>query len=601
MTLDRDLFDQAYHLFVEEALELLHQIQDGLLELRDDPSLSQIHALMKTVSEIENGAAQVNLSQIENLARRLENSFRALWQEQIAIDDHSIDLLGQAYDCLRQALLAQIQTNAEEVAEILVKAEVIFTQLEAKPHPDLSLESAIADQLEATAPSRFFDREVIKALNDLETVLSIAELEGGTEACKNQIEVFLRLGEVLKISEFVAIAQITLATLQATPQASQTIGSVALAGFRSAWESMSSHTTFPATDGALTSLPISEADLLLKEQDSHSFSSVNDILQGLVPVPGWIDEARSLDRLPNEESPPIPTEFLKLHSFPVTDETIFNTDKFLVWLVGTTALTIASESIEEILLPQSNGDESDETNGLIAWRKQTIPLYALSQLLTYHYPQPQRDSLFSSPSSRDSIVAIVNLGDRLCALTLAIDGLVTESPLTLKPFGSPIAPPAYCRGCTLLEDDRLTLVIDLLALLDRAIPSRATQTPTILAIDDSNTLRQIVVLTLEKAGYRVLQARDGREGIEKLRQNPHIGLVISDIEMPNLNGFGFLKCCTQEPRLAKIPVVLLSSYYSEQHRQMAMQLGAIAYLTKPYQESEFLSTIESVLGAAKNT
>ena len=123
----------------------------------------------------------------------------------------------------------------------------------------------------------------------------------------------------------------------------------------------------------------------------------------------------------------------------------------------------------------------------------------------------------------------------------------------------------------------------------------ANKGPTVLVVDDSNTLRQLLTLTLQKAGYHVLQAEDGQKAIAKLQQNSMVQLAISDVEMPNLNGFGFLGHCCQDPQLAKVPVVMLSSCSSEQHRQLAMHLGASAYFTKPYNEPELLAALKTII------
>ncbi|GAC1448559.1 MAG: hypothetical protein NVS2B14_17010 [Chamaesiphon sp.] len=117
----------------------------------------------------------------------------------------------------------------------------------------------------------------------------------------------------------------------------------------------------------------------------------------------------------------------------------------------------------------------------------------------------------------------------------------------------------------------------------------------ILVVDDSIALRQTLALTLQKAGYRILQARDGREAIEQLQQNSSIQLVICDVEMPNMNGFEFLSQRRQDPVLSKIPVAMLTSRSSDKHRRLATHLGASAYFTKPYLEQEFLAGIKEIL------
>ena len=114
---------------------------------------------------------------------------------------------------------------------------------------------------------------------------------------------------------------------------------------------------------------------------------------------------------------------------------------------------------------------------------------------------------------------------------------------------------------------------------------------TILVIDDSAALRRTLTLSLEHKGYRVLQARDGAEGLKILRNNLQTNLVICDLEMPNTNGFEFLTMRRVEPELAKIPVVMLTSRGSDKHRALAGSLGAEGFFIKPYVEEQFLQDL----------
>ena len=210
-------------------------------------------------------------------------------------------------------------------------------------------------------------------------------------------------------------------------------------------------------------------------------------------------------------------------------------------------------------------------------------------------------------------------------LALEVDRLLTEQELVIKPFGNAIAPPSYIYGCTILGDGSLIPVVDAASLLreimdrntttttavslaDRsnapdqeieetkpAVAIKVTQSPTLLVVDDSIALRQTIALTLQKVGYRVLQARDGREAIEQLQQNARVQMVICDVEMPNMNGFEFLSHRRQDPQLAKVPVAMLTSRSSDKHRRLATHLGANAYFTKPYIEQEFLTAIKLMI------
>jgi len=122
----------------------------------------------------------------------------------------------------------------------------------------------------------------------------------------------------------------------------------------------------------------------------------------------------------------------------------------------------------------------------------------------------------------------------------------------------------------------------------------------VLVVDDAISLRQTISLTLQKSGYQVIQAQNGVEALEKLQLHPEIQVVISDLEMPRMNGFELLGNFRQYPNLAKIPVVILTSRSAEKHRQLAQELGAKAYLTKPYLEHEFLSTIQGLINSNRD-
>ncbi|MFM6132714.1 MAG: response regulator, partial [Sphaerospermopsis kisseleviana] len=121
----------------------------------------------------------------------------------------------------------------------------------------------------------------------------------------------------------------------------------------------------------------------------------------------------------------------------------------------------------------------------------------------------------------------------------------------------------------------------------------------ILVVDDAISLRQTLSLTLQKYGYQVLQAQNGIEALEQLQLHPEIEVIISDLEMPRMNGFELLSHIRQNPDIAKKPVVVLTSRSAEKHRQLAYELGANSYLTKPYLEHEFLSTVESLANSNK--
>lgn len=302
--------------------------------------------------------------------------------------------------------------------------------------------------------------------------------------------------------------------------------------------------------------------------------------------------------------------------------------KLLVCFVSSTALALPSDSIEEIIVPKENQLKVSGNQRFLHWQEQLLPTYRMADLLKYTCPLPDSlpsKALVSVASPENWALPMLILKQDHQAFALEVDRLVTEQELVIKPFGSAIAPPNYAYGCTILGDGSLIPVIDCLALLEfertqiqtanqinpelapesnielelsaTSAALKTTQLSTILIVDDSVALRQTLALTLERAGFRVLQARDGREAIERLQQTLSVKLVICDVEMPNMNGFEFLSQRRADPQLAKIPIIMLTSRSSNKHRMLAMQLGATSYFTKPYLEQEFLTVIKETISS----
>ncbi len=117
----------------------------------------------------------------------------------------------------------------------------------------------------------------------------------------------------------------------------------------------------------------------------------------------------------------------------------------------------------------------------------------------------------------------------------------------------------------------------------------------ILAIDDSLSFRQVVSLTLEEAGYTVIEASDGQEGYEKATSETLHG-IITDLNMPKLNGIEFIKKYRSHPSSTGIPVVFLSTETNQDLKNEAMQAGATGWIAKPFTEEQLLETVKKVIG-----
>ena len=303
--------------------------------------------------------------------------------------------------------------------------------------------------------------------------------------------------------------------------------------------------------------------------------------------------------------------------------------QLMVCQVGNAVYAFPTDSIEKVVVPTPTQLAEQDGQQVFHWRNLTIPVYNLADLLTYSIPVPERTISHTLKSSANnpldwlSPLLLIRRGDRI--IGLGIDRLITEQELTIKPFGKAIAPPSYSYGCTILGDGIILPVLDPHTLIQELIehprcslipdlPADATtrRFPThglhqavvtaissssaILVVDDSITTRQSLCLTLKKFGYRTLQARDGQEALQTLRQKTSgIQLVVCDVEMPNMNGFEFLNVYRQDKTLTHIPVVMLTSRSSPKHRQFAAHLGAVDYFIKPYIEQDIMTAIGQII------
>lgn len=118
----------------------------------------------------------------------------------------------------------------------------------------------------------------------------------------------------------------------------------------------------------------------------------------------------------------------------------------------------------------------------------------------------------------------------------------------------------------------------------------ASELPLVLVVDDSITVRRVTQRLLKREGYRVALAADGLQALERLQEEKP-AVVLSDIEMPRMDGFDLLRNIRIDARLRDLPVIMITSRIAEKHRQHARELGANHYLGKPYSEDELLALV----------
>jgi len=204
-------------------------------------------------------------------------------------------------------------------------------------------------------------------------------------------------------------------------------------------------------------------------------------------------------------------------------------------------------------------------------------------------------------------VVVIRRGWRRVALR--VDHVLGEREMVVKPLAPPLNMLRHVAGGTLGRDGDIILVLDVGDLLDTALSAGdpaatrvvareaplARQALRILVADDSITTRTLEQGILENAGYRVQAVADGEEAWEAL-QNGHFDLLISDVEMPALDGFELTRRVRADAQLANLPVVIVTSLGSEEHRRRGLEVRADAYVVKSdFESTELLEVVKQLL------
>ena len=258
---------------------------------------------------------------------------------------------------------------------------------------------------------------------------------------------------------------------------------------------------------------------------------------------------------------------------------------------------------------------NQEGERFIRWQKSStlLPFKPLSELLSFNRTLT-RSNLFAAQSESDEISVVV-LRSTGNLVAVQVDQVLGQQEIVIKQLSGPIPKPLGVGGVTVTSDGSVMAIADVLELIDlfygrvrkdvmnsmlaqqeQAAEQQAGESePMVLIVDDSITVRELLSMTFSKAGYRVEQARDGKEAWEKLRAGLACDMMFCDIEMPRMDGLELLSRVKEEERFANLPVGMLTSRGAERHRQMATRLGAKGYFTKPYLEEVLLDAAKRML------
>ncbi|BAU64294.1 CheA signal transduction histidine kinase [Stanieria sp. NIES-3757] len=284
-------------------------------------------------------------------------------------------------------------------------------------------------------------------------------------------------------------------------------------------------------------------------------------------------------------------------------------------------LALPTNVVEEMIVLQPEMVLQAAGQEVLNWEGFIVRLIRLHQWLNLSSSgYSANNEVDDLPAIDEPTILMIAQGNDLVGIL--VDRYWQEQEVTIRQVEGNIPLPRGFTGCTILGNGRVVPLVDAIALVswidnDRhiqgksllsshssahsagnfpeEIPSTTTaQKKTIMVVDDSINVRRFLAMTLEKANYRVEQAKDGQDALEKLKAGVRVDGVISDIEMPRLDGFGFLSRIKSEANHKHIPIIMLTSRSGDKHRKLAMSLGAKSYFSKPFKEQELLKTIEEV-------
>jgi chemosensory pili system protein ChpA (sensor histidine kinase/response regulator) len=277
-------------------------------------------------------------------------------------------------------------------------------------------------------------------------------------------------------------------------------------------------------------------------------------------------------------------------------------------------MAILTSAVEEILLIKDTSIYTVANQEVLDWQGYSVPLLKLGDRLHFSRPQFQIETE-NRPIVDEPLMLVVTRNN--VPFGLQVERYWGEQEVTIRGLQSQIPMPTGFMGCAILGGGKLVPLVDIDSLLTWSIadidapPSKTLTLPsergdrrvTVLIVDDSINVRRFLAMTLEKSGYRVEQAKDGLEAMEKLRKlqtspkSSRVKAVICDIEMPRLDGFGFLVQSRGDDSCKNIPVMMLTSRSGAKHRDLAMRLGASAYFAKPFKDNELLQTLSQLVNS----
>jgi CheY-like chemotaxis protein/chemotaxis signal transduction protein len=261
---------------------------------------------------------------------------------------------------------------------------------------------------------------------------------------------------------------------------------------------------------------------------------------------------------------------------------------------GGQAFGVPLAAVEEVIAVEN--PLTLEGRSTLELHERAVPLADLAALVGGDAP---------TLAERPPAIVVTSGGRRVAA---SCDRLLGQEEIVVKPLGPLLASVKGYLGAAILGDGRVALLLDP-AALTRATPrvakpragasvaAVARLAPKVLVVEDSYTVRELQRSILEAAGYRVETASNGEDGLDRVASDDEIALVITDLEMPEMDGLELTRAIRARSEHSSLPVVVVTSLGDEEDRRRGVEAGANAYIVKQaFDQQALLDIVERLVG-----
>ena len=268
---------------------------------------------------------------------------------------------------------------------------------------------------------------------------------------------------------------------------------------------------------------------------------------------------------------------------------------------GSSIYALPVAMIEQAQKMKRNDLVAAYATGEISWADNKYPLHHLAKLLD-HQDHQIEDGNYAS---------VLLLRSGAYTVALHIDEVIGNQEVVMKPIGVQLARVPGIVGATVAGDGSIVLIINPVQIANREVlsagkvsvksvkrASKVVAKVRALVVDDSLTMRKVLGRLLERDGYEVLVAKDGMDAMQLLQETTP-DIILTDIEMPRMDGFGLARNIRDDARTKDTPLIMISSRTADKHRSMAKEIGVNAFFGKPVSDDDLLESMKELLADKK--